>query len=199
MSLFKMPCIIFAGGRSSRMGENKAFLPFGQYDSLIKYQVKRLEKIFERVYVSTKDKNKFKSIDANIIEDQIYPKVFAPTSGFFNIFKYLKNDDTFFVISVDTPFVNKNIITSLMQVTSTNYEAIVLRTPSSIHPLCGIYTRALQKPIQKMLEEDNHKLMILLKNSKVKYVDVDDEESLLNLNTPDEYLKAVKILQNKFK
>jgi len=34
--------IIFAGGKSSRMGRDKALLPFGGYDTLTEYQYRRL-------------------------------------------------------------------------------------------------------------------------------------------------------------
>jgi len=47
--------IIFAGGKSSRMGRDKALLPFGGYDTLTEYQYRRLSKIFNRVYISTKN------------------------------------------------------------------------------------------------------------------------------------------------
>ena len=50
--------VIFAGGKSSRMGEDKSLLPFGTYTTLAEYQHAKLSKLFYKVYLSAK-KNKF--------------------------------------------------------------------------------------------------------------------------------------------
>jgi len=54
-----IPCVIFAGGKSSRMGEDKSLLPFSSFKTLTEFQLSRLSKIFKNVYISTKEKNKF--------------------------------------------------------------------------------------------------------------------------------------------
>jgi len=194
MSLYTMPCVIFAGGKSSRTGENKAFLSFGGFDSLIEYQVQRLKKIFTNVYISAKKTEAFKGLNTVIIEDLLYSEVYAPTTGFYNIFKHLDKEDYFFILSVDTPFVNEELINEFLKIKDKQYDAIIAKTPSGIHPLCGIYTRTLLEPIKEMLENDNHKLMYLLKNSNVYYLEVKEEECLLNLNTPDEYQQALRLI-----
>ncbi|PHR56192.1 MAG: molybdenum cofactor guanylyltransferase [Arcobacter sp.] len=195
MSLYTMPCVIFAGGKSSRMGKDKAFLPFGGCDSLIQFQVQRLKKIFANVYISAKDKTKFSGIDALVIEDILHPEISAPTTGFINIFKQLKTKDSFFILSVDTPLVDEKTISKLLEVSTSEYEAIILRTHSGIHPLCGIYTRALEEPIKMMMQKGDHKLRKLLASANVYYVDINEENLLSNLNTPQEYEKAVQNLE----
>lgn len=195
MSLYTIPCVIFAGGKSSRMGEDKALLPFGGKDTLAEYQYLRLEEIFSRVYISAKDASNFDGYDAMVIEDDICKEVYAPTAGFANMFRQLKAENTIFVLSVDTPFVDKKIIDKFLSVpNSSSYDAIIVRTPSGIHPLCGIYTRSLEKPLFDMLLDDDHKLMKLLERSNVFYLDIEDENALLNLNTPDEYQRALDIM-----
>lgn len=194
MSVYTLPCVLFAGGKSSRMGEDKAFLPFGEHDSLIQYQVQRLKEVFEHVYISAKDAKKFNFTKTAVIEDLDYNNISAPSVGFLNVFNTLKDSDAFFVLSVDAPFVNKNVIDRLLEVKTDQFDAIIIRTPSGIHPLCGIYTRSLLKPIKAMLEKSEYKLMHLLKKSKVCYIDIEDEMLLSNLNTPQEYQKALKTL-----
>ena len=195
MSLYSIPCVVFAGGKSSRMGEDKAFLPFGQSPSLVQYQYERLEKIFSHVYISAKDKNKFAELDIALIEDILHKEVYAPTAGLVNTFKQLKTDNAFFVLSVDSPFVGEKVISRILEASDKGYDAIIVRTPRGIHPLCGVYTRALEEPLKKMIEEDDHKLTKLLKSANVFYLDVEDEDVLLNLNTPSEYARALSLLQ----
>ena len=46
-------CVILAGGKSSRMGQDKTLLPFGGFKTLTHYEVAKFSKVFEEVYVSS--------------------------------------------------------------------------------------------------------------------------------------------------
>lgn len=198
MALYTIPCVLFAGGKSSRMGEDKALLPFGGKDTLAQFQYERLEELFARVYISAKDASKFGGYDAVVIEDVIAKETEAPTAGFANVFKQLKAENAIFVLSVDTPFVDEKIIQKFLEVPDAQkYDAIIVRTPLGIHPLCGIYSRALELPLFNMLVEGEHKLSKLLENSNVFYIDIDDEDALLNLNTPQEYRRALALMDER--
>ena len=194
MSKHTIPCILFAGGKSSRMGTNKSLLPFDGVETLVQYQYDRLSEIFDDVYISAKDKKLFNALEEKVIEDVIAKEIFAPTAGFVNVFKTLNFDDAFFVLSVDTPFVSKQIIERILSAPVKDYDAVIVRTPGGIHPLCGIYTRKLEKSILSMIENNDHKLGKLLKNSNVLYIEIDDEDAMTNINTPQEYEKALKML-----
>ena len=190
--MLDIPCVIFAGGRSSRMGEDKALLPFGDFTTLTEFQHSRLSQIFSSVYISCKDKSKF-DFDANYIEDIQTENVYAPTIGFISAFKELK-EDAFFAISVDAPFINAAIIKELMKNDEKNFDATISKTKQGMQPLCGIYHRSLEKKFLTMLENNNHKLGFLLKESNTHFVPFKDEDSFLNLNHPDEYKKALQLL-----
>jgi molybdopterin-guanine dinucleotide biosynthesis protein A len=193
-SVHHISCILFAGGKSSRMGENKALLPFAGYSSLSHYQYERLQKLFKDVYIATKEPALFDHIDAKFIDESEAGDTYAPTAGFVSLFKQLKDEDHFFVLSVDAPFVNETVIDACCSVNYHDYDAVIVKTPSGMHPMCGIYSRKLQASMQQMFAEDNHKLGKLLKNSNVYYVEIDNEDLLMNVNTPDEYQKALKML-----
>lgn len=186
---FDISCVIFAGGKSSRMGQDKALLPFGDYNSLAEYQYRRLSKLFTDVYISAKE-NKF-DFDAAIIKDSPTQNIFAPTAGFEAIFRELK-DNRIFVLSVDTPFVGEEEIKILLQYDSDSFDAVIAKTASGSHPMCGIYHRSLLPSFKRMLQEDNHRLGQLLKNSKTLFVDFKDETPFSNLNQPHEYEAALR-------
>ena len=187
--MYNIPCVIFAGGKSSRMLEDKSELAFGGFDTLLEYQYRRLESLFSEVYVSTK-KEKL-PFTCNIIRDS--SDVFAPTIGFVSLFHTLPNE-RIFVISVDTPFVDAALIAKVIQDDGSSVDATIVKTAKGIHPLCGIYHRSLLEPFTKMLHEDNHKLGMLLKASTCKYVTCSDEKKLMNLNYPSEYKEALTLL-----
>ncbi|MDQ7042058.1 MAG: molybdenum cofactor guanylyltransferase MobA [Sulfurimonas sp.] len=190
--MLNIPCVIFAGGKSSRMGEDKALLPFSNFDTLTEFQYFRLSKIFTHVYISCKSATKF-SFNANYIEDKLSQNIFAPTLAFISAFEQLEND-SFFAISVDSPFIDEKTILQLISADSTIQDATVAKTEQGMQPLCGIYHRSLLPAFKKMLKEENHKLSFLLKNSKTSYVTFKNDDTFLNLNHPHEYKKALTLI-----
>jgi len=190
--MFSIPCVIFAGGKSSRMGEDKALLPFASFSSLAEYQHTRLSKLFSNVYISCKDKNNF-PFEANFIEDDKKISVYAPTAGFVASFKTL-DTDVFFALSVDAPFIDESIIGELIDADAPEFDATIAKTKEGIEPLCGIYHRSLEKEFARMQEENNHKLGFLLKNSRTNICYFDDDAAFLNMNHPQDYKKALELL-----
>jgi len=183
------PCVLFAGGKSSRMGEDKSLLPFGSYNTLAEFQYKKLQQIFNKVYISTKDPSKF-LFQAEFIVDKY--TVYAPTAGFCSVFESL-NEEKFFVLGVDMPFVDKGIIYKLIEQDKDINDATLAFTSNGIESLCGIYHRSLFTEFQKMLREDNHKLRYLLKTVQSDLVSFEENEKFLNLNEPQQYQKAKQI------
>ncbi len=186
---FSIPCVIFAGGKSSRMGSDKSLLAFGGYNSLAEYQYQRLSKLFTSVYISTKT-DKF-DFDAPRIIDRTSEDIFAPTAGFIAMFHALP-DEHIFVLSVDTPFVGENEITQLLEHDDAGLDAVIAKTNLGSHPLCGIYHRSLLPAFETMAKEDKHRLGQLLKHVKSTFVMFEDEERFSNLNHQYEYQEALK-------
>jgi molybdopterin-guanine dinucleotide biosynthesis protein A len=191
--MFDITCILFAGGKSSRMGQDKALLPFGIYNTLAQYQYERLKKLFAHVYISAKSANKF-DFDAAVIEDTQTEDVYAPTAGFTALFEQLE-DERFFVLSVDTPFVGEEEIKKLLDADNKECDAVIAKTGSGSHPMCGIYHRSLAPAFTKMLQEHNHRLGMLLKQSNTLFVTFEEETPFANLNHPHEYEEALKKFQ----
>jgi len=191
--MFNIPCIIFAGGKSSRMGEDKALLPFGNSTSLTHYQYTRLSQLFCKVYISTKHA-KF-DFEAPLLLDDLDTTVYAPTAGFNTLFSQL-HDERFFIISVDTPFISHNEISMLIKHDNASYDATIAKTPSGTHPMCGIYHRSLSEKFTTMLKTNDHKLGQLLKNAHTNYVMFEDEHPFTNINHPHEYHEAKHLLNH---
>ena len=190
--MLDIPCVIFAGGKSSRMGEDKTLLPFGSFTTLTEFQYSRLSKIFKNVFISCKDSSKF-SFDANYILDKKDKECFAPTLAFISIFEQLKSD-SFFALSVDSPFIEEATILKVLSYDTKTVDAVVAKTEVGVQPLCGVYHRSLLPAFNTMLQEEQHKLTVLLKNSNTIYVSFSDDNIFLNLNHQSEYQKALQLL-----
>jgi len=132
---FSIPCIILAGGKSSRMGVDKSLLPFGEFSTLTEFQYEKLKQIFQTVYISTKNKKKF-NFQADFIEDEFSSNIFAPTIAIKTIFQKLKDIDEFFLIAVDTPFLTFNSIKKLIDFNNRNRDKkiIVILYKHYYHP-----------------------------------------------------------------
>jgi molybdenum cofactor guanylyltransferase len=186
--MLPLSCVLFAGGKSSRMGQDKSLLPFGDFSTLAQFQYERLKPLFQNVYISTKTADKF-GFNANFILDPIEVD-YAPTAGFVSAFREI-SDKRIMVLSVDTPFVDESIFRKLIEADEEGLDAIIARTATGSHPLCGIYHRSLLEEFERMLRDGDHRLGKLLASRQTRYVEFEDEEALANLNHPHEYQEAL--------
>lgn len=184
-----LTCVLFAGGKSSRMGEDKSLLAFGGFPTLTEFQYRRLQSTFKQVYISTKNSDKF-DFNADFILDPANVD-FAPTAGFVSAFQTL-SDECIIALSVDTPFINESVFKKLLDADRGDIDAVIARTPEGIHPMCGIYHRSLAGEFERMLREGDHRLGKLLSLSQTCYLDFEDEHLFANLNHPHEYQAALK-------
>ena len=173
--------VVFAGGKSSRMGQDKSLMPFGGYDTMAEYQYRRLSEIFDRVYISTKEA-KF-NFQAPLIYDR-FPQS-SPLVALISIFEEI-SDDNIFILSVDAPLVTENIIDRLY-INVDNSQTTIAETPRGYEPLCGAYHRSIVEVAKRLLSEDNHRLTTLLKDSNTQYIFFNDTKPFLNLNFIEDY------------
>ncbi len=171
------------------MGEDKSLLPFGGFETLAEFQYSRLKQLFETVHICAKSDSKF-AFDADILLDPEGSE-FAPTAGFVSAFSAL-DEDRIMVLSVDTPFVGEEVFQALIDADGSELDAVIAKTASGTHPMCGIYHRSLQGEMERMLREGDHRLGKLLAASQTRYVMFEDEEPFANLNHPHEYREALE-------
>ena len=188
---YSIPAILFAGGKSSRMGRDKALLPFANFPTLSEYQYRRLEKLFSEVYLSAKE-DKF-DFDANIIYDT--NNASSPLVGLISVFETLDVEEIF-ILSVDAPFVDATVVETLIK-QKEGYDAVIARTESGKQPLCGIYKRAVLPAAKENLGQDDHRLANLLNKVSSHFVFFEDDTLFLNLNHPHEYEKAKRVLRTE--
>ena len=165
------------------MGQDKALMKFGGYDTLIKYQYTRLANIFSNVYISSKN-NKFDAFvpTENIIldTDSIYSPMVALKSIFHSI------NGKVFILTVDTPFIGQKTIETIIQA-SKDYKLTIAKTKNNTHNLCGVFDTSLIKEVNECLASDIHKIGYLHKVIKSNIVYLDDEREFFNINTFEDY------------
>ena len=186
--MVNLPCVIVAGGKSSRMGSDKSLLPFGSFKTLTQYQLNKHKNNFLSLHVSCKTKEKF-DFSANFIEDTTQFDEYSPLIALYSILK--KFNTSVCILSVDTPFVNVEVYEKLFTCIG-DYDVAIARSPYASHQLCAIYSTNILPTLKKQIEKNDHKIRNLLDKIKTIYVDFEDDKIFTNLNRPEDYIKANK-------
>jgi len=180
--------VVTAGGKSSRMGEDKALLPFGGFSTISEFQYRKLENIFETVYISSKS-NKF-PFRANLIFDKY--KVSNPLNAIISTLEYTKED--IFLLSVDIPFISRDTINKLIDTynNSPDFEAYIAKSPNGLEPTVAIYRSSVLNRAKLMHTQGNFRLISFIKSIKSIEVEINNVDEFLNINTKKEYKKSLK-------
>ena len=181
-------CVILAGGKSSRMKEDKALLPFGSSPTLTQYQLSKFQDHFKDLYISCKDRAKF-DFDANFIEDETKFKESAPFIAILSAFNDLKYENIFF-ISVDVPFFGIEHFNRLYEMVN-GFDGVVSKSPNGIQPLCAIYNRSVLPHLLDLTKKKSFAFAPLYEKIDLKYVEFEDEKIFTNLNTQNDYKNAI--------
>lgn len=193
---------ILSGGKSSRMGTNKALLNIDS-KSLIQRMVELLDTIFSTVVISSNESELYVSLGKKIIKD-IYPGR-GPLSGIHSALTYSKTEKNFFV-SCDMPFVNRELINHLCKLES-DKDVILPKAESRVQQICGIYSKTILPKVDKLLIESVQKdsqlkgsIYELLDRVDTKVVDLSGlsyyhPDLFFNINIPEDYVYAKGILE----
>lgn len=191
--------IILAGGKSSRMGTDKAFLPWGD-NSFIESTIAKAQQYgFTDIIVVTNKKVNFKHLTVTIIED-IYPQC-GPLSGIHAGLTY-GNSKGYFVISCDMPLLDFAVLDQLTPYFNDKVEAVIPSYQGKIQPLAAIYHKSCAKVIKTMLlYQDERRVRKLFERVVTKFVESSYfANKFFNVNTPNEFLlakaKAVNLSRN---
>ncbi|GAA8021550.1 molybdenum cofactor guanylyltransferase MobA [Helicobacter pylori] len=190
-----IPCILLAGGKSSRfitnnIQTNKALMPFESYSSLLEHQYTRLLKLFKKVIISAK-----KSYELNapyLLERE--SDLFSPLSGIYNAFLTLQTPYIFF-IPIDTPLVSFESIKALCGIK--NFGVVYAKSPTKEHYLISLWHQNIFNALSYALKTQNYRLSDLVKNTSSIAMHFNKEEEFLNLNTLKDYELAVQILKER--
>lgn len=188
----EMTGIILAGGKSIRMGENKAFIEIDGIPIIARVH-RILEKLFEEIIIVTNDKELFTRFNSKVYSDLVPQRGVLGglyTGLFFSSFPYA------FCVGCDMPFLKESVIGHLMKEAKNN-DVIVPRTKDGFHPLHAIYSKNCLEPIKKTMEQGKYRIIDFYPMVKVKIIEEGEfspfdsfRESFVNINTPEELLLA---------
>ena len=173
--------VILAGGRSRRMGQNKALLPFGGAPSLACYQYIKLSKIFESCYIVAKKRDDIGCKANFLIERSDTHSVLGAI-----VFALEALKKPLFVLAVDMPLVDTVLIGTLYEKFTQTAQPVAAKDSSFLHPLCAIYPPSLLPTLKVLQEKQEERLTEAIKQCGFIYQEC-DESRLINLNYYHQY------------
>jgi molybdopterin-guanine dinucleotide biosynthesis protein A len=181
-----MTAVILAGGKSSRMGSNKAFLKL-KGKTFIERQIDLLREMFDEIFISANTPSEYESLNLPVFKD-IYPEK-GPLCG---IYTSLVNSGSFntFMLACDMPFVEPGLIKYLKELTK-EYDVVVPKSERGLEPLHAFYSKNCIDPIKRELDADNLRIISFFPHVNVKIVELD------NLTSPDSFINSIKNLNTR--
>jgi molybdopterin-guanine dinucleotide biosynthesis protein A len=189
---FGITAFVLAGGKSSRMGSDKAFLRFGD-ETLLSRALKLAAAVAGDVRI-VGDANKFATF-GQVVEDVYRDR--GPLGGIHAALSSTATELNL-MLAVDLPFVAPEFLEYLIsQARESGATATVPRVGGGLQPLCAVYRREFADMAEQSLRERKNKIDALFARVGTRVIEEDElvlagfsAEMFQNLNTPEEFEKA---------
>ena len=186
--------IILAGGKSSRIGVNKAFLKIGR-KSIIESIISRISPIFPQIILITNHPDEFLFLKKSSLS--LFPDVVHGANSMGGIYSGLSHSKTRynFLFACDMPFVNPELVSYMIKETQGN-DIVIPEGKTGYEPLHAIYSKNCLKSFKKLIQKGDLKITNIFKFVKVKVITQKevsrfDPEGIafFNVNTMADYNK----------
>jgi len=198
--------VILSGGKSSRMGTDKALLKLGD-ESIIERMTKLMKSIFNEVFIVTNTPDDYRFLSVPLYEDIHKHK--GPLSGIHSGLVHSSTNKNFF-ISCDLPLVSVELIKYIIEFKSDKLIRYCLASGLH-HYLAGIYRKELHLEIERIFasvtnspeKKDQHfSIRNLLENIESETIQIENlsfynDELFFNLNTQEDFELLKRILSHQ--
>ncbi len=187
---------IQAGGKSSRMGQDKALMPFRGVP-LVQYGLERLAHLANEIIITTNNPDAYRFLGVPLYRD-IRPDR-GTLGGLYTALASATND-LVAVVACDMPFASIPFFVAASKLLVTHEADVVIpQTEHGFEPLHALYRReACIHPIERALDADKWKVISWFDDVKVHALTLEetavynpDGLAFRNLNTPEDLAKAL--------
>ena len=206
--------VILAGGKSRRMGRNKALLPLGEA-SLIEHVIRRMCRVTDELLLITNAPAEYAHLGLPMHSDMI-PDAGA-LGGIYTGLMHASHD-TVLCVACDSPFLVPKLLAYLISILG-EYDAVMPYTHSrnrdievtnpshstdqmTLQTLCAVYAKRCLPIIELMLQESELRVHALRERANILtlapeiWKTYDSEgHSFFNVNTPEDFEKAQAMVE----
>ena len=171
--------IILAGGKSSRMGEDKGLMLYNG-KPMIQHVIDAVLPLTNCILISA-NSDVYKQFNYQIFSDKISDK--GPLGGIVTTLAQSETEINW-VLSCDSPKITTEMLRKLVDQLR-DYDAVVPQIGEKIHPLIAVYRKSILNRFKENLALNQLKMIAVLNEMHVNYYKVDesDQFNFKNLNS----------------
>lgn len=198
--------VILCGGDSSRMGTNKALLPF-EDKTMVEYVIDKFSPHYDRIYLSTNELGAYKELNLGLQElPDIYRNA-GPMGAILSSLTMLREDRAFFM-SVDTPFMDPATGLYLLD-QSQDHDITTFKMPEAYqNNVCGVYGRQCIAALGKCILAHDVSRASLHARCNSLLLPIEDMEKISHISTQQQfftisdrqsyYMALFSVIKNNF-
>lgn len=180
--------IILAGGKSSRMKEDKGLMIFNG-KALVQHVINAARTVTGNIIIITANPA-YQQYGVACIEDAMKDK--GPLAGIFTGLAHSTTEKNI-LLGCDMPFLSEELLTALIH-NSGEEDVLLTEHQGLAEPLCSVYDRSCITHISSLLEQDQLKITDALAGLKTRVISFDKEgwfrgNEFANFNSPEELRK----------
>jgi molybdenum cofactor guanylyltransferase len=188
--------IVLCGGKSTRMGTSKAWLPFGT-ETMLQRVVRLLTTVVSPIVVVAAANQELPELPRDVIVTRDENEGRGPLEGLRAGLKALPPDiDAAYVTSCDVPLLETGFVRQMIEL-ARDHDVAVMEIEGFTHPLSAIYTRAILPAVEDLLANNRLRPVFLFDAVKTRRVKPEEMtadpelRTLRNLNTREDYERAL--------
>ncbi|MBO0697000.1 MAG: molybdenum cofactor guanylyltransferase [Zavarzinella sp.] len=188
--------IVLCGGKSSRMGRPKAWLPFGD-ETLLQRVVRILSEVVEPVVVVAAADQDLPPLPRAVLVARDDREYLGPLSGLATGLAALDGRaDVAYLSSCDVPFLRATFVRRVVENLG-DADVCLPEVGGFQHPLAAAYRVSVLPKVRELIAANRLRPVFVTEMVPTRVLGAaelaeEDLGSLRNLNTPEEYLAALR-------
>jgi molybdopterin-guanine dinucleotide biosynthesis protein A len=184
MNAHEVTGIVLAGGRSSRMGENKSLMQLNG-KRMIEFSIDALRPLCSEVIISS-NYLVYDFTGCEVWPDELKDQ--APMVGIYSCLKKSRTDLNI-ILTCDMPMIQTELLKYLLENSTGTDITVPVHENGMIEPLCGIYRKSAGIVLSKCIEEGNYSMNNCIRKASYRLVSIDNglpvftSNLFLNINT----------------
>lgn len=176
--------VVLAGGRSTRMGRDKALLPVAGR-RMIEHIVDQLRPHFSEILISADDIERYAFLGLDVVPDQVSGQ--GPMRAIASVLER-SSHEVVFVIPCDVPRVPSRLLAGLLRGARSGAEIVVpVTSDGHYEPLFAIYRKSVRDRLSRALERGQRRIVSVYDECDTRTLEMDTGDHLFNVNTEAEY------------
>jgi molybdopterin-guanine dinucleotide biosynthesis protein A len=189
----KVSAAVMAGGKSRRMGRDKAWLDLGDGRPIVQHVIDVLREVADEVFLVANDE-RFATLGLRVVPDR-FPE--GGALGAIATGVGAAAHDRVLVAACDMPFLRAEVFRLLVE-RSEGYDAVVPRIGTDLETFHALYAKACLPAMERALSQG--RLRVISFFDDVRILELGEDElrrvdpelrSFTNVNTPEELRAAI--------